>query len=193
MLRSYWISWELPMATKNPKEPLVRCGGTMTESQYLSWIRSALRSKSLRWPPRNEALKLARRAYKGEIKQQKWEFQCAICKKWHKAKDVVVDHYPVAAGSILSVEDIGPFASNLYCEVDNLRVLDKSCHDIHTLAEKMGVTMEEAALEKDIITICKQSVKNILAFCEDYGYTSSQLSNSKKRREAVTQILKGIK
>lgn len=178
---------------KKEKAPLTRCGGTMTEAQYLAWIRSALRSKSLRWPPRGEALKLARRSYKGPNKRQQWEYGCALCNHWYNAKQVVVDHHPVAAGSILSVEDIGPFANNLYCEVENLRVLCKPCHDIHTLAEKMGCTFDEASLEKDIIEICKKPVKQIVAFCEDYGYNASMLSNAVKRRAAVTNILKGIK
>lgn len=181
------------MATKQPKEPLVRCGGTMTESAYLSWIRSALRSKSLRWPPRNEAIKLARRAYKGPNKQQKWEVQCAICGLYFKLKDVIVDHYPVAAGSILSVDDIGPFANNLYCEVENLRVLDKDCHATHTLSEKLGITFSEAVVEQEIISICKKKLPEILAFAQDYGYTKEQLSNPEKRRNVVSIILKGIK
>lgn len=181
------------MATKKPKGILTRCGGTMTESAYLAWIRSALRSKSLRWPPRAEALKLARRAYKGEIKQQKWEYQCAICQNWYKAKEVVVDHYPVEAGSILSVEDIGPFANNLYCEVDNLRVLDKNCHDCHTLAQKQGITFNEAAIEKEVIAIMKQPVKDILAFCQDYEYDVSKLTNAAKRKQAVQSILRSVK
>lgn len=180
------------MATKKPKlqkEPLVRCNGTMTESAFLAWIRSALRSKSLRWPPRAEALKLARRAYKGPNKLQKWEFCCSLCGRWFKAKEVVVDHFPVAAGSILSVEDIGPFANNLYCEVDNLRVLDKECHDIHTVAEKNGITFDEARLLKEVIDICKKPAKEVVAFCEGWGYNKESLSNPEKRKKAVYEIL----
>jgi len=181
------------MANEKIKEPLVRCGGTMTESAYLGWIRSALRSKSLRWPPRAEALKLARRSYKGTNKLQKWEFSCALCNHWWKAKEVVVDHFPVAAGSILSTEDIGPFANNLYCEVDNLRVLCKTCHDCHTLSERHGITFEEAAIEKEVIAIMKQPVKDILAFCQSYEYDVSKLTNSAKRKQAVQQILRDVK
>lgn len=177
---------------KKPKEPLVRCNGTMTEAQYLAWIRSALRSKSLRWPPRGTALELARRPYKGPNKQQKWEYKCAICAKWFRAKEVVVDHFPIGAGSIRSVEDIGAFANNLYCEVDNLRVLCSDDHDVHTLAEKLGITFAEAVVEKQIIEICKKPVKEIVAFCQDYGYTQKQLSNPDKRRKAVSEILKGV-
>lgn len=167
-----------------------RCSGTMTEAQYLAWIRSALRSKSLRWPPRAEALKLARRAYKGSNKLQKWEFQCAMCSEWFKGKDVVVDHYPVAAGSILRWEDIGAFANNLYCETDNLRVLDKACHDAHTHAEKMGVSIEDAKAAKQAIEFCKQNSKEVIKFLQDLGYTTSQVSNAAKRKALVEKHFK---
>jgi hypothetical protein len=164
----------------------------MTEAAFLAWVRSALRSKSLRWPPRNEALELARRAYKGSNKLQKWEYHCAICKEWYKAKEVCVDHYPKPAGSILSVADIGEFVNNLYCEVDNLRVLCVPCHAVHTLAEKEGITFEEAQAAKKVNEIMKQPVKKVLAFLAENGYTNpSDVSNATKRKELVTTILKG--
>jgi hypothetical protein len=179
---------EVIMADKAYK---TRCSGTMTESAYLAWIRSALRSKSLRWPPRNEALEAARRPYKGDNKRQKWEYACAICKEWYNAKQVVVDHYPKAAGSILSVEDIGPFAENLFCETSNLRVLCSPCHDVHTLAEKNSISFEQAVIEKQVIEICKQPVKKVLAFLKKYGYTGAQVSNAEKRKTLVSKVLKG--
>lgn len=168
-----------------------RCGNTMTESAYLAWIRSALRSKSLKWPPRTQALTLARRPYKGINKQQKWEYKCAICGQWWKMKDVVVDHYPVACGSILSVNDIGKFANNLYCEVDNLRVVDKVCHDIHTLAEKMSISFEEARLEKEINSVLKQPASKVLMFLKKHGYDGEVVSNAKKRKSLVEAIIRG--
>lgn len=185
------------MATKKPAKPkklpqehLTRCNKTMTESAWLAWVRSALRSKSLRWAPRTTALELARRAYKGPNKQQKWEYKCAICQGWFKAKEVVVDHFPKPAGSILCVADIGEFANNLFCEVDNLRVLCVTDHDCHTLAEKMGISLEEAAIHKEAIAICKQPKKDILDFVMAYGYNEQHVSNDAKRREVVYNILK---
>ena len=181
------------MATKKqPKEPLVRGHGTMTESQYLGWIRSALRSKSLRWLPRTKAIEASRRPYKGPNKQQKWECQCALCSLWFKQKDICVDHFPIAAGSIKSVADIGPFANNLFCEVDNLRVLCYACHDTHTLSEKLGISFTEAVVEQEIISICKKKLPEILAFAADYGYSKEQLSNPEKRRNVISKILKGV-
>lgn len=169
--------------------PKRRCNGTMTESQFLAWVRSALRSKSLRWPPRNTCLELARRPYKGPNKRQKWEYECAICKNYFNAKEVAVDHYPKEAGSILSVADVGEFVNNLYCEVDNLRCLCKECHDIHTLASKNGITFKEARIEKEILAIMKWPKKKIDSYCEEHGYSGT--TNDVKRKAAVSAILKG--
>lgn len=161
----------------------------MTESAYLAWIRSALRSKSLRWPPMAEAMRLARRPYIGPNKLQKWEHQCALCLEWFKASDCVKDHYPRPAGSILCVEDIGQFANNLYCEVDNIRILCDPCHKVHTLAEKQGISFEDAKIEKAITEQMKD--KNLLDFLNKNGYNGASVSNVKKRKEAVSKIIKG--
>jgi hypothetical protein len=140
----------------------------------------------LKWLPRAKALELARRPYEGPNKLQKWEYLCAITGEWYKAKEVVVDHYPIPAGSILSVEDIGPFANNLFCETSNLRVLSKEAHDIHTLAEKQGISYEQAAVEKKVIASCKGSVRVQLELLSAYGYIDC--TNAAKRRLAWTEI-----
>lgn len=178
------------MAKKSTKEKLTRCSGTMTESQFLSWIRSALRSKSLRWKPRTDALELARRPYKGPNKRQKFEYQCAICKGWFKAADVVVDHYPKAAGSILSVADIGEFCNNLYCEVDNLRVLCVDDHDLYTHMQKNPhMSVQEAKIDKEVLRLLrKENKKETLELLQSNGYTNC--TNDEKRRLALTKILK---
>ena len=177
------------MATRKPKGDLVRCSNTMTESQYLAWIRSALRSKWLKWPPRAEAINAARRVYRGPNKLQKWEVECALCAKWFKLKEIEVDHFPHDAGSILSVDDIGQFVNRLYCETTNLRVLCVPCHKIYSLSQSKGITMEEAALEKRVTE--KMKDKKLLAYLASYGYTGALVSNASKRRALVTTILKG--
>jgi hypothetical protein len=103
----------------------------------------------------------------------------------------VVDHWPVGAGSILRWEDIGAFANNLYCETDNLRVLDKNCHDIHTLAEKNGITFEQARQAKRVIEITKLPTKELLAWLQERDYSGDLVSNQAKRKAAVETILKG--
>lgn len=149
------------MNKRAQKAPKTRCDGTMSESEYLTWIRSALRSKSLRWPPRNNALLAARVKYVGSNTRRKWSYVCAICNNLFENKQVVVDHHPHAAGSIKTVQDIGPFAERLYCDRSNLRVLCKNCHDIHTLSQTHNISFEEAKIEKKIVAAGKLKIKEL--------------------------------
>jgi 5-methylcytosine-specific restriction endonuclease McrA len=122
---------KIPRA-KNPK---VRNAGTMTESAFWSFIRSALRQKSRWWKPITECKMKARRAYKGPSKRQKFEYQCNSCKEWFPEKQINVDHIK-PAGSLNCKEDLAGFVERLFCELDNLQVLCEKCHDVKTKLEK---------------------------------------------------------
>ena len=120
---------------RKSKVPKVRNAGTMTESAFWSFIRSALRQKSRWWKPITQCKMLARRDYKGPLKRQKFEYQCNHCKKWFPEKKINVDHIN-PAGSLNCAEDLGPFVERLFCEIDNLQVLCETCHDVKTKLEK---------------------------------------------------------
>ncbi len=171
------------------KKDKPRCSGTMTEGEYLTWVSSALRSRWLHWPPRAEAMKLARVPYTGENKRQKYAYKCAICGKIFSQKEVEVDHHPYKAGSLKSINDIGNYVSRgLYCEVDNLRVVCKPCHKIHTLSQNKGISFEEAKALKKAIEWAKKPKKEVVAFLEEHGYNASMAGNASKRREALVEI-----
>lgn len=171
-----------------------RCSGTMTESQYLAFIRSALRSKWLRWKPRSDAIKLGQKPYEGDNKRQKWVYECAICKEELLSKDLEVDHFPKDAGSILSVDDIGEFCNNLFCEVDNLRLVHKECHKTYTHSQKKGITFEEAELEKYIINLLRVEQKSdIILFIESWDFNGEYLTgNEAQRRKALVEIFRNF-
>lgn len=121
--------------TPRAKSVKVRNAGTMTESAFWSFIRSALRQKSRWWKPITECKMKARRAYKGPSKRQKFEYQCNSCKAWFPEKQINVDHIK-PAGSLNCKEDLAGFVERLFCELDNLQVLCESCHDVKTKLEK---------------------------------------------------------
>ncbi len=123
--------------TRKPKVERTRNNGTMTESMFWSFIRSGLRQKSRWWKPITQCKLNAKRAYKGPLKRQKFEYQCNSCKNWFPEKKINVDHiHP--AGSLNCANDLPGFVERLFCEVDNLQVLCEKCHDAKTKLEKNG-------------------------------------------------------
>jgi 5-methylcytosine-specific restriction endonuclease McrA len=112
-----------------------RNAGTMTESGFWSFIRSALRQKSRWWKPITQCKLEAKRAYNGPLKRQKFEYQCNHCKEWFPEKKINVDHIQ-PAGSLNCGADLAPFVQRLFCEIDNLQCLCEDCHNVKTQLEK---------------------------------------------------------
>jgi 5-methylcytosine-specific restriction endonuclease McrA len=105
-----------------------------TEARYRTFIRSALRSASIRWPPAQEAKKLARRPSQRADKRIKWEYNCACCGDWFLDKECHLDHI-VEAGNMMEGMDhssIGDWVDRLYCKISNYQMLCKACHMIKT-------------------------------------------------------------
>ena len=123
------------LVKKTSRVPKTRNAGTMTESAFWSFIRSALRQKSRWWKPITECKMKARRPYKGPNKRQKFEYLCNSCKTWFPDKQINVDHI-VGAGSLNCGQDLPGFVDRLFCEQDNLQVLCTTCHDHKTKLEK---------------------------------------------------------
>ncbi len=109
---------------------------TLTEAEYFSKIRSALRKTFQFWKPAILALEKASRKSQSENKRIKKEFQCNHCKKWFKRADVQIDHI-VECGSLRTYADITPFLQRLTLEDPNgFQVLCKCCHTVKTKESK---------------------------------------------------------
>lgn len=120
---------------RSTRIPRTRNANTMTEAQFWSMIRSALRNKSRWWKPITNCKLHARRRNQGKNKRLKWEYQCAKCKNWFPEKEVAVDHI-IPAGSLQGYEDLPEFVKRLFCEEDGLQVLCNDCHDLKTKRER---------------------------------------------------------
>ena len=107
-----------------------RNANTMSEAAFWGMIRSTLRRRTMYWKPISIAKSKARRPYKGNNTKQKWEYQCAKCKKWWKDKEVEVNHVK-EAGSLKCAQDLPNFVENLFAE-SGYEVLCKTCHKQHT-------------------------------------------------------------
>lgn len=115
-----------------------------TTARFFGFIRSGLREKFNRYPPKYECLKQAAETIedgtyktgpkKGKPKYAK-RYRCASCEQLFMQKDVQVDHI-VPAGSLKSFEDLAGFTERLFCGIEGLQVMCKTCHDIKTKQEK---------------------------------------------------------
>jgi 5-methylcytosine-specific restriction endonuclease McrA len=118
-----------------------RNNNTMTESAYMSMIRSVLRRGFRYWKPLQACKTASRLPYTGDNKQQKWTYRCNKCGEWFMGKEVQVDHiYPV--GSLKSLDDLADFVENLTAEgfngdgSSNYQTLCKPCHKVKTKRER---------------------------------------------------------
>ena len=122
---------------KITKIPKTRAAGTLTEAEYFSKIRSALRRAFRWWKPMISVLESAARPYKGPNKLQKKEFLCASCSSWFKRKEVQIDHIE-PCGRLMSYDDVVPFIKRLTAENQSAyQVLCKLCHSKKTDEEKI--------------------------------------------------------
>ncbi|QHJ83774.1 MAG: hypothetical protein [Caudoviricetes sp.] len=115
-----------------------------------------------------------------------WGCKCEICNKLGAMADYQVDHI-IPAGSLNNFEDTASFVKNLlYVTEEDLRILCKDCHGIITLAEKQGLSFEEAKYTKEAIRLAnaKQDTKWLKSKGIEPG------SNAKKRREQIIEQLR---
>lgn len=106
-----------------------------TTSKFWAFLRSGLRAKWTRWPPKYETMAAAKRNHDGTNPRQKYEYQCAHCRGWFPQKNVSVDHI-VPVGTLRTWDDLPGFCERLFCSVDQLQVLCSGCHQIKTNEEK---------------------------------------------------------
>ena len=112
-----------------------RNAGTMSESAFWAFIRSALRQKSRWWKPITQCKQNAKRPYKGVNKRQKFEYQCNKCKKWFPDKQINIDHI-TPAGELNKADDLPGFVERLFVEESGLQCLCQNCHNEKTKQEK---------------------------------------------------------
>jgi len=110
----------------------------MTEAQFISFIKSALRSKSRFWKPLSDTLKSAN--------VSRGHYLCNGCKQvvtksinidGKRINNTYVDHIVPVVDPITGFIDWNLFIENLFCESENLQLLCKSCHDLKTKEERL--------------------------------------------------------
>jgi hypothetical protein len=117
----------------------MRNGGKWTEARWVSFVKGVLRAGSNKWPPKWDILRQARTKrgfYEcAGYERSRHEVPASVVVKSKRTRNVFVDHIaPVVGGTGFTSWD--DFIEGLYCEVDNLQVLCKSCHDAKSKTER---------------------------------------------------------
>jgi 5-methylcytosine-specific restriction endonuclease McrA len=108
-----------------------------TEGRLKSFITSALRGAFRRFPTKYECLKSAFVGKKINIKTNRVSahYLCQGCHEEYPTSEVQVDHISPIVDPEIGFISWDEFIKNLFCPVDNLQVLCKSCHSEKTKDE----------------------------------------------------------
>lgn len=115
-----------------------RNGGQWTEARFRSFVISALRAASRRWPVKWTVLKDAFvgktvNAKTGKLAQH---YKCNKCKANFPAADVVVDHINPVVDTMDGFKTWDMYVERMFVEADGLQVLCKPCHTDKTTSER---------------------------------------------------------
>lgn len=116
----------------------MRNNGEWTEARYRSFVISALRAASRRWPVKWKVLKDALvgkeiNTATGKLAQH---YKCTLCGNIFPAKEVVVDHIDPVVSPTKGFVSWDDYIERMFCEADGLQVLCKSCHKVKTNEER---------------------------------------------------------
>ena len=120
------------------KAPLTRCSERWTEARYNSFIKSAIRSMTSRWPVKYDALRAAQVGVKVNPKtgRNAMHYKCACCGEDFPVKEVQVDHkQPLIPTDGSSQNDWNVIINRALVEVEGFQVLCKPCHKVKTAEE----------------------------------------------------------
>jgi len=121
--------------------------GKWTDARFTSFIKSALRSASQRWPPKFNALANAKEGKRINLASGRLaeHYTCAICKNGFPAKEVQVDHIHPVIDPHTGFTSWDEVIKRMFCEVEGYQILCKPCH-----AKKSHVERHQAKERKTI-------------------------------------------
>lgn len=115
-----------------------RNGGQWTEARFRSFVVSALRAASRRWPVKYAVMKKACVGRKVNATSGKLalHYACAGCSVHFPATNIVVDHINPVVDPKKGFQGFDVFIERLFCEADGLQCLCKKCHSVKTEHER---------------------------------------------------------
>lgn len=162
--------------------------GKSIESKMVSVVRGAIRKSWMRSPTKLAFLYMNTVADMDETTRTKWKIQCHCCNKWFKIDQVETDHIKGHNKFTVASDFQDYFDNILMVGFDGLQILcADECHPTKTLSEKLGISFEDAKIERSVISITKMKASEIDSWLKERGQTSAK--NPKSRRDKVREVL----
>ena len=120
----------------------MRNSGKWTEAKFNSFVKSALRAASRKWPPKYETLNEAfvgKKINPASGREAKM-FICASCVGEFPASKIQIDHIEPIINPTLGFTNWDDVVNRMFCEKENLQCLCTDCHKIKTAAEKAAAS-----------------------------------------------------
>jgi 5-methylcytosine-specific restriction endonuclease McrA len=92
-----------------------------------TFVKGALRRASLMYPAISECRRLARRAPN--------KYECSMCKGLFSSKEIDIDHLSPVIDIMEGFVDWNTYIDRLFCDIDNLAALCKTCHKAKSESE----------------------------------------------------------
>jgi hypothetical protein len=160
-----------------------------TEGAFLTWVRGVLRRGWKVHPVKLEYLNSRKKRIKNtNPKSMKthptvWGWVCEQCQQ--EVKTVEIDHAGDVQGKFTSMDEIQGYAEHLYLvDFDSLECVCVPCHQTRSLAQKRGISFEQAQIEQKIILAMKDKVAVQVAKLKELLY--NDVTNTAKRKLAWT-------
>lgn len=159
-----------------------------TKAAFFAYLRGALRRAVWeKWPGKIEFKnESCTPPPEGIETRAKTGAYCSLSGEWEGKSKLEVDHIEGNV-SLKDWDDVVPFIQHLCASKDNLQLVTKEAHKIKSYAERMGITYEEAVVEKQIIQICKTTASQI-SFLTEKGIVPA--TNAAKRKQQIREILR---
>lgn len=167
-----------------------------TQSAFMSYVRGGVRLGLWNKHPvklqfikdNRERAPIGRKTQKAPDGQEVWACRCYLCSRVFKQAECEVDHIN-GGHSLKSMDDLQKFVQAMLFVTDkDLRIVCKPCHKIKSYAERMGISYDEAVIEKKIIAFGNLPIQEQKDILWDY-FVDVDDSNEKKRKEAYREIL----
>lgn len=161
-----------------------------TEAKFWAYLRGCLRrgiweKSSMKFMHKNSTACAPPKGYTGRGRKGHY---CALTGEWVSVSKSESDHIE-GHKPLLCEADIIPYIIHLLATEDELQIVDKEAHKIKSYAERMGISFEEAVVQKRIIGMMKdkKKVDRLLA------KHNLPCNNDKVRREGLSKLIEEVK